>query len=179
MRLFYVMIRLCWATAFCLLGTAALRGQEPSPIPSPSVTATPEATESPVVAPTATPQATPKVLYPSTNLSNLVGLPSSNNGTAGAGSLGTTFLVLVAFCGVGYYFLRRHPSFAVNLRAAPRKLTVSESRSLGNRQFLVVVEYESERMLLGVTPGKIDYLCPLRGPQGEHGAFPPVKEANT
>jgi flagellar biogenesis protein FliO len=34
-------------------------------------------------------------------------------------------------------------------------------RPLGNRQFLLVVAYEETRILLGVTPGKIDYLCPL------------------
>ena len=34
-------------------------------------------------------------------------------------------------------------------------------RPLGNRQFLIVVGYDDTRMLLGVTPGKIDYLCPL------------------
>ena len=169
------MIRLRWAVAFCLLNAAPLRAQESTPAASPTATATPEASASPAVSPTPAPSATPKVLYPSTNLSNLVGTPSANSAT-GVGSLGTTFLVLVAFCGAGYYLLRRHPGFAANFKGAARKLTVSESRSLGNRQFLVVVEYESERMLLGVTPGKIDYLCPLRGPQGEPGAFPPIKE---
>ena len=68
--------------------------------------------------------------------------------------------MLLVICGAGYYLMRRQPGFAGGAKG-PRKLVVSESRSLGNRQFLVVVEYESERVLLGVTPGKIDYLCPL------------------
>jgi len=32
---------------------------------------------------------------------------------------------------------------------------------LGNRQFLIVAEYEDRKMLIGVCPGRIDYLCPL------------------
>ena len=34
---------------------------------------------------------------------------------------------------------------------------------LGHKQFLAVVEYEGRKMLLGVCPGRIDYLCPLEG----------------
>ena len=45
--------------------------------------------------------------------------------------------------------------------ALDRKLQILETRPLGNRQYLLVVGYEDSRMLLGVTPGKIDYLCPL------------------
>jgi flagellar biogenesis protein FliO len=50
-----------------------------------------------------------------------------------------------------------------------RKLHVEETRGLGQRQFLAVVEYEGRKMLLGVCPGRIDYLCPLedRGGGGE------------
>lgn len=44
---------------------------------------------------------------------------------------------------------------------ASRKLQIEESRRLGHGQFLVVAEYEGRRMLLGVCPGRIDYLCPL------------------
>ena len=112
--------------------------------------------------------------YPSTGVSSLLG-PSAG-GSTGAGGLATTFLVLLGLCAAGYYLTRRHPAFTANFKGAARKLVVNETRSLGNRQFLVVVEYETERMLLGVTPGKIDYLCPLRGPHGEPGAFPPIKE---
>jgi hypothetical protein len=47
-----------------------------------------------------------------------------------------------------------------------RKLQIEETRMLGHRQYLVVAEYEGRRMLLGVCPGRIDYLCPLDG-EGE------------
>jgi flagellar biogenesis protein FliO len=44
-------------------------------------------------------------------------------------------------------------------------------KSLGNRQFLLVVGYEDQRLLLGVTPGKIDYLCPLDSAQSMTSDF--------
>ena len=42
---------------------------------------------------------------------------------------------------------------------------------LGHRQFLVVVEYENQKMLLGVGPGTIEHLCYLEmpTPEGEVG----------
>jgi flagellar biogenesis protein FliO len=42
-----------------------------------------------------------------------------------------------------------------------RKLIVRESRMVGARQQLMVVEYDGHKMLLGVSPGSIEYLCPL------------------
>ena len=85
--------------------------------------------------------------------------------------LAASFLMLLALCAGGYYLVRRQTGFAP-VGKGQRKLVVSESRSLGNRQFLVVVEYENERVLLGVTPGKIDYLCPLSTPSVSLDANP-------
>jgi flagellar biogenesis protein FliO len=71
--------------------------------------------------------------------------------------------LLGALVGVVIYFLK----FGLPIRkrtSDQRKLEVLEMRPLGNRQFLLVVGYEDTRMLLGVTPGKIDYLCPLDSP---------------
>lgn len=42
-------------------------------------------------------------------------------------------------------------------------LAVDETRSLGNRQFLVVASYEGKKFLLGVCPGRIEMLAPLDG----------------
>ncbi|MBX3739005.1 MAG: flagellar biosynthetic protein FliO [Candidatus Didemnitutus sp.] len=42
-----------------------------------------------------------------------------------------------------------------------RKLTIAESRSLGNRQYLVVADYEGKKFLLGVCPGSISMLQAL------------------
>jgi flagellar protein FliO/FliZ len=65
-----------------------------------------------------------------------------------------------ALAGGALYFIK----FGLPLRkglSSDRKLQVLETRPLGNKQYLLVVGYEDTRMLLGVTPGKIDYLCPL------------------
>jgi flagellar biogenesis protein FliO len=72
------------------------------------------------------------------------------------------FVLLLVLAGGGIYLVKN----GLPMRGGPRngserKLQISEMRSLGNRQFLVVVEYEENKMLLGVTPGKIDYLCAL------------------
>ena len=44
-----------------------------------------------------------------------------------------------------------------------RLLAIDETRSLGNRQFLVVASYENKKFLIGVCPGRIDLLSPLDG----------------
>ena len=64
-----------------------------------------------------------------------------------------------------YYFLKHGLPLYRNRNSGEKKLTVLEMKSLGNRQFLLVVGYEDQRLLLGVTPGKIDYLCPLDSAQ--------------
>ena len=46
-----------------------------------------------------------------------------------------------------------------------RSLAVEETRSLGNRQYLVVASYEGKKFLLGVCPGRINLLSAL--PQDE------------
>ena len=56
-----------------------------------------------------------------------------------------------------------------------RKLNISETRGLGARQFLVVAEYENRKMLIGVCPGRIDYLCTLSAPEPEFPNLAPEK----
>jgi flagellar protein FliO/FliZ len=78
-------------------------------------------------------------------------------------SLGSMSLVLgAALAGVGGWMVWRHR------RTTPvgrefRALAVDETRSLGNRQYLVVASYEGKKFLLGVCPGRIDLLSPLDG----------------
>lgn len=43
------------------------------------------------------------------------------------------------------------------------ELELLETRPLGGRQFIVVGQYRGERFLLGVCPGKVDFLCRLKG----------------
>jgi flagellar protein FliO/FliZ len=42
-----------------------------------------------------------------------------------------------------------------------RRLQIDETRPLGNRQYLVVADYDGKKFLLGVTPGRIQMLTPL------------------
>ncbi|MFM8363886.1 MAG: FliO/MopB family protein [Verrucomicrobiota bacterium] len=69
--------------------------------------------------------------------------------------------LFAALAGGAVYFLKFGLPLARKGAAAERRLNILETRPLGNRQYLLVVAYDDTRMLLGVTPGKIDYLCPL------------------
>ena len=69
--------------------------------------------------------------------------------------------LFAALAGAAMYFMKFGLPLAKKGAALDRKLQILETRPLGNRQYLLVVGYEDSRMLLGVTPGKIDYLCPL------------------
>jgi flagellar protein FliO/FliZ len=77
------------------------------------------------------------------------------------------FVLLVALLGGGFYVMKNGVGFLQPKPKGPRKLDISETRMLGNRQFLIVAEYEQRKMLIGVCPGRIDYLCTLSGPDPE------------
>ena len=57
-------------------------------------------------------------------------------------------------------FLRRFPLRRVRLFSS-HKLKILESKSLGNRQFLLVISYEGEKFLIGVYPNGMRFLCKL------------------
>lgn len=42
-----------------------------------------------------------------------------------------------------------------------KKLEILETKVLGNRQFLCVVAYENQHILLGVSPNNLQFLCSL------------------
>jgi flagellar protein FliO/FliZ len=80
--------------------------------------------------------------------------------SAGAGLNSMSLLVGVALAGVGGWMVWR------NRRGVPvgrdlRALAIDETRSLGNRQYLVVASYEGKKFLIGVCPGRIDMLSAL------------------
>jgi flagellar protein FliO/FliZ len=88
---------------------------------------------------------------------------SSRRGNNGTVVAVYALLSLVAGAAVLWWFQRRGVmSFAA---PADRELKLLETRSLGNRQFLVVVQYGEQKMLLGVAPGVINHLCYLEGSQ--------------
>jgi flagellar protein FliO/FliZ len=70
------------------------------------------------------------------------------------------FVVIVALAGGGFYFLKRGLPLRGS-RGGANHLQLLETKMLGNRQFLVVVKYEDSKMLLGVGPGQMQYLCAL------------------
>jgi flagellar biogenesis protein FliO len=95
---------------------------------------------------------------------------------AGNASLSLVFYPLILLLlGAGAFYLMRSGWPSGFLRKnAPRKLQVPEIRPLGNRQFLVIAEYETTRILLGVSPGRIDLLCHLGRDAMEGEAFAPL-----
>lgn len=80
----------------------------------------------------------------------------------GPGSGALTMVAVILLAGAGGWMLWRGKGGALaQLNRSPRRLGVEETRSLGNRQYLVVATYENKKFLLGVCPGKIDLLTPL------------------
>lgn len=153
-----------------LLTLSTVAAQSPAPEAPTATVATPAATPEPTASPAVSPPERGRVLYPANTPQPSPGTGRAGGETASLPGLATSLVMLLALCAGGYYLVRRQSGF-LPAGKGQRKLVVSESRSLGNRQFLVVVEYENERVLLGVTPGKIDYLCPLPTatlPAGQH-----------
>ena len=83
---------------------------------------------------------------------------------ASVGSNTTLLLLALTAAGAGGWLLWRQRCSAQGLLSREaRKLAVTETRSLGNRQYLVVADYEGRKFLLGVCPGRIDLLANLDG----------------
>jgi len=73
---------------------------------------------------------------------------------------GWVFAILVGFGAAGFWWWQRHRASQGPLGQA-NGLLVEQSRSLGNRQFLVVAGCDGRRFLLGVTSGQINPLAEL------------------
>lgn len=97
------------------------------------------------------------VIYPRTAAPAEIPAPARSTG-----SNATLLLLALAAAAAGGWLLwrqRRSPP-GLNGREV-RKLAISETRSLGNRQYLIVADYDGRKFLLGVCPGRIDLLSPL------------------
>lgn len=77
------------------------------------------------------------------------------------------YLALLAASGIAIIQLSKKGRFVSALGKSKGKLQIEETKVLGNKQFLVVVNYEGEKILLGVGPGMINKLCYLT-PQDEY-----------
>ena len=84
-------------------------------------------------------------------------------------------LLLLALFAGGAFLLRNGFTLFQPKMKGERKLEISETRMLGNRQFLVVAAYEDRKILIGVCPGRIDYLCTLAGAEPEFPNIAPEK----
>jgi flagellar protein FliO/FliZ len=80
---------------------------------------------------------------------------------AATGSAFTIVAVLFLAGAGGWLLWRGRGGKLATLSRASRQLTIEETRSLGNRQYLVVASYQDKKFLLGICPGRIDLLSPL------------------
>lgn len=80
---------------------------------------------------------------------------------APSGSFGAlTFVGALALATGGIWLAKRGRLPGAGNRDL-RHLTVEETRPLGNRQYLVVAAYDDKRFLIGVCPGRIEFLTSL------------------
>lgn len=80
---------------------------------------------------------------------------------AGVGSGPYVVVVLFLIAAGGWLLWKRRGGEIPFGTRTQKKLQVEESKSLGNRQFLVVASYEDKRFLLGVTSERIQLLADL------------------
>ena len=71
------------------------------------------------------------------------------------------FAFLLAAAAGALFYLQRRRAGGSPLAVGGRKLQIEETRPLGNRQYLIVANYDGKKLLLGVTPGQIQMLTEL------------------
>lgn len=69
------------------------------------------------------------------------------------------YLVILAAIGFVFVYFFKQGKFMRGIRSQGNQLKVRETHVLGSKQFLVVVEYGRQRILLGVGPNMINQLC--------------------
>jgi len=100
----------------------------------------------------------------------------SSSGGWSAGGYEVVMLLLILLLmalAAAFLYVRR---FGVIRQGGKGKLEILETRPLGGRQFLVVGKYGRESFLLGVCPGRIDYLTRL-GQGGSGSGFAEALES--
>jgi flagellar protein FliO/FliZ len=119
-----------------------------------------------IAAPPAAPAPSPtpaQLLVPSTQLP----ADPANIGHGSGLQLSIYLCLLIALLAGGTFLLKNGFTIFQPKSKGARKLNIAETRMLGNRQFLVVAEYEDRKMLIGVCPGRIELLCDLSGKSDE------------
>ena len=98
---------------------------------------------------------------------NTMGLPTLASERTG---LFIQILCLLALIVVGSYLFTLFKGQALKLKREikhQKKLEILETKVLGNRQFLCVVAYEKQRILLGASPNGLQFLCSLDSDKGQ------------
>lgn len=103
------------------------------------------------------------VIYPKGKTADGIGLSASQD--IGYGSpVYLVFVVIIAATGGWVLWRKKKGGPFVPGGKGVSKLVLEETKSLGNRQYLVVAAYEGRKFLLGVTTDKIELLTHL--PEG-------------
>ena len=111
---------------------------------------------------TTAPQNADTVLYPK-------GTGAAGPAQASSGMSPMTAFLVVVLAGTGCWLLWRNKKMA-KVAGINGKLAITETRSLGSKQYLVVASYGSQKFLLGVCPGTINLLTPLNeAPKAQDG----------
>jgi flagellar protein FliO/FliZ len=103
-------------------------------------------------------RANDEVVYPR-SAATLEAPAASRSG--GNVNLITGLLGLACAAGAGWFYWRNRALNGNGAGRLARKLSIAETRPLGNRQHLLVADYDGKKYLLGVCPGRIDLLTPL------------------
>jgi flagellar protein FliO/FliZ len=100
------------------------------------------------------------VIFPKATASTA---PAAEPGSSAGFSTVVGALILAAG---GVWFLLRSRAAKANTGTSMASLKIEETKPLGNRQFLVVASYEGQKFLLGVVPGRVDFLSALKAEEG-------------
>jgi len=88
--------------------------------------------------------------------------PVRNESDRGS-SRSAVMVVAIILAAAGGWVLVQRRRGAPLVSRGTRKLQLEETRPLGNRQYLVVANYDGRKFLLGVTTGQIQMLAQLEG----------------
>lgn len=104
--------------------------------------------------------------------SGVQGILTGNSASSGALITLVGYAVVIGALAVAIWYLFKSGFMRKSFKKGEGNLKIAETRMLGNRQFISVVEYNDQKILIGVGPGKIDYLTTL---QSGSDAFPSIE----
>jgi flagellar protein FliO/FliZ len=104
-----------------------------------------------------------KIIYPKGSPEKPAEMPTSPKDSGRS----YTLIIALVLAAAGAWILFQRRQGAGLISRGPKKLQIEETRALGNRQYLVVANYEGRKMLIGVTTGQIQLLARLDDGAGE------------